>query len=115
MAVLVVPRAPVEQGELGRTTTFLADGQYANPGGDPAQFTTSYFHRPEDLTGEVQEAGLQLRAFVAATGSVKLLPQLPERLADPGQRKRILDLLRLLEAEPSILGMSQNLVAIAAP
>lgn len=100
--------APIRQYE-----TFLADGQYRNPGGDPAQFTTSYFHRPEDLTAEVREAGLRLRALVGASGSVKLLPQLPERLKDPEQRQRVLDLLRLLESEPSILGMSQNFVAIA--
>ncbi|MFC4066265.1 class I SAM-dependent methyltransferase [Actinoplanes subglobosus] len=104
--------APVVPGEIEKTTAFLADGQYRNPGGDPAEFTTSYFHRPEDLTGEVAEAGLELRTLVGASGSVKLLPQLPERLDDPGQRKRILDLLRLLESEPSIMGMSQNLVAI---
>jgi hypothetical protein len=60
----------------------------------------------------VEEAGLELRALVGASGSVKLLPQLPERLKDPEQRKRIVDLLRLLESEPSILGMSQNFVAI---
>ena len=103
---------PVEHDELDMNMTFLADGQYRNPGGDPAQFTTSYFHRPEDLTAEVEEAGLELRALVAASGSVKLLHQLPERLAEPEQRKRVLDLLRLLESEPSILGMSQNFVAI---
>ncbi|WP_203904036.1 class I SAM-dependent methyltransferase [Virgisporangium aliadipatigenens] len=103
---------PVEQDEFEKNITFLADGQYRNPGGDPTQFTTSYFHRPEDLAEEVQEAGLEMRALVGASGSVKLLPQLPERLKEPGQRKRVLDLLRLLENEPSILGMSQNFVAI---
>jgi SAM-dependent methyltransferase len=102
----------VEQDEFEKNITFLADGQYRNPGGDPTQFTTSYFHRPEDFAEEVQEAGLELRALVGASGSVKLLPQLPERLKEPEQRKRVLDLLRLLESEPSILGMSQNFVAI---
>lgn len=104
--------APVEQDELEKTVTFLADGQYRNPGGDPDQFTTSYFHRPEEFAAEVQEAGLELRGLVGASGSVKLLPHLPERLAEPGQRKRVLDLLRLLEDEPSILGMSQNFIAV---
>jgi SAM-dependent methyltransferase len=105
--------APVEHDEFKKNTAFLADGQYRNPGGDPAQFTTAYFHRPDDLAEEVEEAGLELRALVGASGSIKLLPQLPERLAEPEQRKRILDLLRLLEGEPSILGMSQNFVAVA--
>lgn len=105
--------APVVPNELERNVAFLADGQYRNPGGDPADFTTSYFHRPEELAEEVREAGLRLRALVAGSGGLKLLPQLPERLNDPDQRKRVLDLLRLLESEPSILGMSQNFVAVA--
>lgn len=60
----------------------------------------------------MEEAVLKLRAPVGARGSPKLLPQLSKRLKEPGQRKRLLDLLRLLESEPSILGMSRNFVAV---
>src|SRR5450756_2452427 len=35
---------PVGPGRPDDTVRFLADGQYRNPGGDPASFTTSYFH-----------------------------------------------------------------------
>jgi hypothetical protein len=100
-------------GWLDRTTRFLADGQCRNPGGDPAHFTTSYFHRPEELAGEIKDAGLELRQFVAASGSVKLLPGLSQRMEVPESRDHVLSVLRLLEAEPSLIGMSQNFVAIA--
>ena len=104
---------PVSPAGLDGTARFLSDGQYRNPGGDPANFTTSYFHRPEELAGEVADAGLELRRLVAASGSVKLLPG-PSRLLDiPEGRQHVLSVLRLLEAEPSLLGMSQNFVAIA--
>jgi hypothetical protein len=96
------------------TTRFLADGQYRNPAGDVEAFTTSYFHRPEDLATEVTDAGLQLDEIVGANGIVKLLlPDLSERLDDDAQRESVTGLPRLLEAEPSLLGLSQNLVAIA--
>ena len=36
----------------------LCDGQHRNDTGNPAYFTTAYFHRPEDLLREVEEAGL---------------------------------------------------------
>ncbi len=101
-------------GPLRETARFLADGQYRNPAGDVAEFTTSYFHRPEDLAAEVADGGLQLDEIVGANGIVKLLlPDLSQRLDDDAQRDAVTGLLRLLEAEPSLLGLSQNLVAIA--
>jgi SAM-dependent methyltransferase len=104
---------PADPGRAERTARFLADGQFRNPGGDPANFTTAYFHRPEELADEVTEAGLDLRELVAPSGGVKLLPGLSELLDVPGQRDHVLSVLRLLEAEPSLLGMSQNFLAIA--
>ncbi|MFD8527355.1 class I SAM-dependent methyltransferase [Streptosporangium canum] len=104
---------PPAPGEIEDTVRFLADGQYRNPSGDPAGFTTSYFHRPEELTGEIREAGLDLRVLVGASGNVKLLPGFAQRLEDAGQRDHVLSVLRLTEMEPSIIGMSQNFVAVA--
>jgi ubiquinone/menaquinone biosynthesis C-methylase UbiE len=100
-------------GEIEDTARFLADGQYRNPSGDPMGFTTSYFHRPEELTDEILEAGLDLRVLAGASGSVKLLPGLAQRLEDADQRDHVLSILRLVETEPSIIGMSQNFVAVA--
>lgn len=54
-----------------------------------------------------------MREYAAVSGSVKLLPGLPRWLDTPGSRDPVLSLLRLLEAEPSLIGMSQNFVAIA--
>ncbi|MFI9437051.1 hypothetical protein [Streptosporangium sp. NPDC052375] len=100
--------------EIKDTTQFLADGQYRNSSGDPAGFTTSYFHLPEELAGEIREAGLDLRVLISASGDVKLLlPDLAQRLEDAVQRDHLLSVLRLIETEPSIIGMSQNFVAIA--
>jgi SAM-dependent methyltransferase len=104
---------PVGAEGLDGTVRFLADGQHRNPGSDPAHFTTSYFHRPEELTAEIEDAGLDLRQLVAASGSVKLLPGLSQYLDVPEQRDHVLSVLRLLEAEPSLLGLSQNFVAMA--
>lgn len=101
-------------GLRGEAPRFLADGIYRNPDGDVSGFTTSYFHRPEDLAAEVGDAGLRLEKIAGANGMVKLvLPDLSERLDDPPRREAVTSLLRLLETEPSVLGLSQNLVAIA--
>jgi SAM-dependent methyltransferase len=100
-------------GWLERTTRFLADGQYRNPGGDPSRFTTGYFHRPDELIREVADAGLELVAFVAPSGIVKLFPGLSESLDTEEGRGNVTSLLALLEAEPSLIGTSQNFLAIA--
>jgi ubiquinone/menaquinone biosynthesis C-methylase UbiE len=100
-------------GWLEDTVRFLGDGLYRNPTGDPAHFTTSYFHRPEELPSETRDAGLVLRQFVAVSGSVKLFPDLSRWLGIAEGHHHVLALLRLLEAESSLIGMSQNFVAIA--
>jgi hypothetical protein len=56
---------------------------------------------------------LEMRPLVAASGSVKLFPGLSQLLDIPEARDHVLSVLRLLETEPSLLGMSQNFVAIA--
>ena len=54
-----------------------------------------------------------MRQLVAASGSVKLFPGLSQLLDIPEGRDHVLSVLRLLEAEPSLLGMSQKFVCIA--
>jgi hypothetical protein len=42
-----------------------------------------------------------------------VLPDLAERLADPARGRRLLAAIRRVEAEPSLLGASAHLLAIA--
>jgi SAM-dependent methyltransferase len=91
----------------------LHDGQHRNPDRRSGWFTTAYFHRPEELAAEVRGAGLTLRSVVGVEGAAWLLPDLPGLLADPARRTRVLDLLRQTESEPSLLGSSGHLLAIA--
>jgi ubiquinone/menaquinone biosynthesis C-methylase UbiE len=99
---------------VDETVRFLADGQHRNQTGDVAGFTTSYFHHPDELASEIGAAGLRMEHLAAASGIVKLLlPELGQRLDDEERREHLMSLLRFLETEPSILGMSQNFVAVA--
>jgi ubiquinone/menaquinone biosynthesis C-methylase UbiE len=91
----------------------LRDGQHRNPTGRPEWFTTAYFHLPDELAGEVAEAGLRLQAVVAVEGPAWLLPDIAKRLADPARRERVLRAIRRVETEPSLLGASAHLLAVA--
>jgi ubiquinone/menaquinone biosynthesis C-methylase UbiE len=89
------------------------DGRHRNPTGDPAYFTTAYFHRPEELAAECAAAGLVHEATLAVEGPAWLLPDLDARLADERRRAVLLAALGALEAEPSLLGVSAHQITVA--
>jgi len=91
----------------------LRDGRHRNPTGDPAYFTTAYFHRPEEAAVECSAAGLTHRATLAIEGPAWFLPDLDARLADSRRRAALLDALASLESEPTLLGASAHLLVVA--
>ena len=92
----------------------LADGLHQNPAGPSGWFTTAYFHRPEEISGEVAEAGLTVARVVAVESPLWMSgPRLDEILAEPGRTALLLELLRRVEDEPSLLGASGHLLTIA--
>jgi hypothetical protein len=93
--------------------TDLRDGHHRNPTGNPAYFTTAYFHRPEDLAAECAAAGLTHEATLAVEGAAWLLPDLAAWLADEDRRALLLNTLGQLEAEPTLLGVSAHLLAVS--
>jgi ubiquinone/menaquinone biosynthesis C-methylase UbiE len=91
----------------------LSDGQHCNPTDHPGYFTTTFFHRPDELETEVVEAGLRREATLAVEGPGWLLHDLNAHWRDRGRRERLLDTIRWLEAEPSLLGASAHVMVIA--
>jgi SAM-dependent methyltransferase len=78
----------------------------------PGSFV-GYSHRPEELRAEVRAAGLHLTSLVSVEGPAFLLGDLPERLADPEDRRVVLDTIRALEQVPELLGAGTHLLATA--
>ena len=91
----------------------LADGQHRNPQGEPDYFTSAFFHRPEELESEIEKAGFALTEMVAVQGPGWLAKNLEERWADAERREQILRLVRSVERERSLWGVSQHLAAVA--
>lgn len=91
----------------------LRDGQHRNPTGKPEYFTTSFFHRPEELRDEVSEAGFNVIELLPVEGPGGLAKDFEERWADPARRQQLLALMRKVEREPLMLGVSPHLLAIA--
>jgi len=92
----------------------LADGVHRNAGPRPRWFTSAYFHRPEEPAAEAAEAGLAAARTVAVEGPVWMTgAQLVGFLADERLTGIMLDMLRRVEDEPSLLGASSHLLTIA--
>jgi SAM-dependent methyltransferase len=89
----------------------LADGRHGNPGDVPRWFTSAYFHRPDEIAGEAGEAGLVVRRLVAVESPVWMIgAALDEFLDEPSL---LLDMVRAVEEEPSLLGASSHLLTVA--
>jgi ubiquinone/menaquinone biosynthesis C-methylase UbiE len=95
----------------------LRDGQHRNLTDRIDYFTTAYFHRPEELADEVRGAGagagLALSGVYGVEGPGWMLPDVPERMAHVGRRAALLNVARLLEREPAVVGASAHLLAVA--
>ena len=91
----------------------LRDGQHRNPTERLDYFTTAYLHRPDELAAEVRAAGLALDGVYGLEGPGWILPDVAERMADPSRRASLLRVAQVLETEPSVLGSSAHLLAVA--
>lgn len=91
----------------------LREGQHRNPGARPNWFTTSYFHHPDELRREVQEVGLTVLDLVGVEGLGGWLGFLGDRWDTAAGRDAIIYAAQVVEDEPSLLGLSAHLLAVA--
>lgn len=91
----------------------LASGQHRNPTNHPAYFTTAYFHRPEDLAAEVRDAGFAEVQMLAVEGPAWCTALFSEAWDSPALRPDLMKFLSAVEREPSIVGASAHMIAVA--
>ena len=91
----------------------LVDGQHRNPTDRDEYFTTSYFHRPEELRDEVGAADLTVDALYGIEGPGWMLRDFMERWNDEPGREGLLRVARMCESEPAMIGCSAHLLAVA--
>ena len=91
----------------------LETGQHRGHPDAPKYFTTAFFHRPEELEAEVHDAGFYSKGLFAVQGPGAMTSDLEGRLSDPDKRKLLLDLVRSVEQEKTLLGMSAHFVVVA--
>jgi ubiquinone/menaquinone biosynthesis C-methylase UbiE len=90
----------------------VREGQHRNPTGRPEWFTTAYFHLPEELHDEATAAGFSVEALVGIEGPGWILPDLDSWLEDPPRRSALLQAIRRVETEPSLLGATAHILVV---
>jgi len=87
-------------------------GQHRNPTGDPRFFTTAFFHYPQELIDEVEEAGFRFETLLAVEGPARLLKDFEEQWSIPAIQERIVRITRMVESESTLWGVSPHIMAI---
>ncbi len=59
------------------------------------------------------EASFAVEGLLAIEGAAVFLQDLEEQWRDPASRERVLEALRWLEDEPSVMGVTGHIIAIA--
>lgn len=93
----------------------LRTGVHRNPDRHRDWFTTAYFHLPRDLVAGIDEAGLTPGPVLPVEGVLHWAPDIEDRLADPAQRRLVLDFLATIEADASACATTAHLLAVGTP
>jgi SAM-dependent methyltransferase len=91
----------------------LDSGRHQNPTQHPEYFTTAYFHHPRELPDELDEAGFVDIRLLAVEGPFWCLQDFDDTWSSTELRERMLEFLRLIEEDASIIGASAHLLAVA--
>lgn len=91
----------------------LEAGRHRGLPGTTRYFTTAYFHRPNELSAEIHESGFREHGLYPVEGVGVLAPDLDTRMADPAKRAHLLDPIRSVEQERTLLGATPHFAVIA--
>ncbi|GAA1683593.1 class I SAM-dependent methyltransferase [Glycomyces endophyticus] len=76
-------------------------------------FTTAYLSHPGEVASEFADAGLPEPAQYAVQGFPGYIPELEALIDDEDARAHLMEGLRVIEREPSLIGASNHLLTVA--
>jgi ubiquinone/menaquinone biosynthesis C-methylase UbiE len=90
----------------------LKDGQHRNSTDNPHYFTSTFFHHSDELKAEIEEAGFTFEKTVAVEGPVWVMGNFSKHWDDPAKRALLLEFLRTIEEERTLLGATAHMIGI---
>lgn len=91
----------------------MKTGIHKNKQKEPGMFTTAYFHKPEQLKHELNTAGFSGIQLLSIEGIFSKIPDLKNKWQDESYRKLLLDTIKLMETDQSVIGLSSHFMGFA--
>jgi ubiquinone/menaquinone biosynthesis C-methylase UbiE len=91
----------------------MSTGDHIRPKEYPKFIAESYFTTSEEMKSEITEAGFMVEKAIAVEGCIWFTPHLTEKWEDEASRERLLDIVRITESEPEMMGMSPHFLVVA--
>ena len=90
----------------------ITTGQHRNFTQKLAYFTTAYFHRPDELVSELGEARFVCDQILAVESFGWLIPEFIKKWAEKDYRPLLLEMIRRVEDNKDLLGLSAHFLAV---
>jgi len=91
----------------------MTTGDHIRPKEYPKFIAESYFTTAEEMKTEIAEAGFVVEKAIAVEGCIWFTPHLAEKWEDEVSRERLLEIVRVTESEPEMMGMSPHFLLVA--
>ena len=91
----------------------MTTGDHIRPKEYPKFIAEAYFTTSEEMKSEITESGFEVEKAIAVEGCIWFTPHLQEKWEDKASRERLLDLVRMTETEPEMMGMSPHFLVVA--
>ena len=91
----------------------MTTGDHIRPKEYPKFIAESYFTTSDEMKSEITEAGFMVEKAIAVEGCIWFTPHLAEKWEDEASRERLLDIVRITESEPEMMGMSPHFLVVA--
>ncbi|RKR82119.1 ubiquinone/menaquinone biosynthesis C-methylase UbiE [Mucilaginibacter gracilis] len=91
----------------------LQNGEHEPPPAFPGMLAQAFFHRPDQLSQEFEEAGLIKVGMHAVEGLAWLDAKFFESWASPEKQRQLLELVAATESDPELLCLSPHIMLAA--
>ena len=91
----------------------MTTGDHVRPKEYPKFIAEAYFTTSEEMKSEIAKAGFAVEKAIAVEGCIWFTPHLQEKWEDEASRERLLDIVRITESEPEMMGMSPHFLVVA--
>jgi len=88
----------------------LKNGIHTPPKNMPGVLPSAYFHRPDELKAEFEEAGLTYLNTYAVEGVIWMDKNYFETRSDSKKKEKIMELMKITENDPGLLSLSPHMM-----